>query len=322
MHADAFVQRDRTGLVLGIDIERDARRAAPPELGERPGQQGFRDPLAAPGRPHADRADVSATADARIVAGDAGQFISVADDEPDGAFFVPVLALATLEPFLERIRVPLPVLGERLVQRVVKGLVLVVTQFVHHEPGGKRRLRRLLGQLDRHLVEAPYLVVAVRLEESTGGGVGLGSAHHDLLHSLCSRELLTALEDLRSQAAPLGGNDAAGVRRVPVHAVRSARDQAAVLLPHPRLLAVVEVHEDVRAGDAPWAAVETVLLRGDERCDGRRVFFDERTEVHTSSFSQTTCSESITMPTLSYSVVAPVVFSESTPRPTRRSPRR
>src|SRR5690348_6873609 len=93
----------------------------------------------------------------------------------------------------------------------------------------------------------------------------------DLLHSLGTRERLPALDDLRPQAAPLVGNDAAKLRRIAVHAVRRARDHAAVLLPDPPLLGVLPEHEDVRGGNAAGAAVETLLLRGDERRDNRRV---------------------------------------------------
>ena len=141
-------------------------------------------------------------------------------------------------------------LREGLVQRVVERVVLVVVQLVHDEPGGKDGRRRLLGQLDRHLVEAPHLAIAVGLEERTCRGIGLRRAGQNLLHALRARERLAALDDLRPEAAALVGNDAADVRRLAVDAVRRARDHAAVVLPDPRLLAPLQEHEDVRAGEA------------------------------------------------------------------------
>src|SRR5206468_3999836 len=143
VHADALVERDRAGRVLGVDVERDPPRAAAPELGERRLEQRLAEPLAAPRGPDADRADVSAAGDVRIVARDGGELVSVPDDEPDGPVLVAVLAPAALEPLVERVRMPLPVLRERLVQRVVERLVLVLVQLVQDEPfreGGCRRL--------------------------------------------------------------------------------------------------------------------------------------------------------------------------------------
>ena len=92
VHADALVERDRAGRVLGVDVERDARRAATPELGERRLEQRLAEPLAAPGGPDSDRADVSPAGDVRVVASDGGELVAVADDEPDWAALVAVLA--------------------------------------------------------------------------------------------------------------------------------------------------------------------------------------------------------------------------------------
>src|SRR5256885_10545237 len=126
----------------------------------------------------------------------------------------------------------------------------------------------------------------------------------DLLRTLRARECLAALEDLRAEAASLVSDDAADVRSVAVHAERRARDDAAALLPDPRLLGVLEEHEDVRAGEAAWTAVKALLVGGDQRRDDRCVVVEEQADVHASTFSQTTCSESTTIPTLSYSFVA------------------
>src|SRR5213592_2079688 len=98
----------------------------------------------------------------------------------------------------------------------------------------------------------------------------------DLLRTLRARERLAALDDLRAEAASLVTDDAADVRRVAVQAERRARDDAAALLPDPRLLRVLQEHEDVLAGDAAGPSVETLLLRGHERRDSRRVVVDER----------------------------------------------
>src|SRR6266571_837472 len=110
----------------------------------------------------------------------------------------------------------------------------------------------------------------------------------DLLRTLRARERLAALDDRRSEAACLVTHYAADVRRVAVHAERRARDHTAALFPDPRLLRVLQEHEDVRAGDATWTAVKPLLVRGDQRRDDRCVVVDERADVHASTFSQTT----------------------------------
>src|SRR5262249_12070912 len=243
--------------------------------------------------------------DVRVVARDGCELVTVAHDEPDGAVLVAVLTSPALEPFVERVRMPLPVLRERLVQRAVEGLVLVVAQLVDDELTRERGPRRLLGQLDRHFVEASHLAVAARLEELARSGVGLRRAREDPLRALRAGERLAALEDLCPKPASLVGDDAPGVRRITVHAVCRTRDDAVVLRPDPLLLAPLPEQEDVRAGETTGTTVAPLLLRGDERRDGRRVVLDERTDVHASSLSQTTCSESTTIPTLSYSFVAP-----------------
>src|SRR3954447_21635339 len=134
----------------------------------------------------------------------------------------------------------------------------------------------------------------------------------DLLRALRARERLAALDDLRTETASLVSDDSADVRSVAVHPERRACDHAAAFLPDPRLLGVLQEHEDVRAGEAAGAAVEALLVGRDQRRDDRCVLVEERADVHASAFSQTTCSVSTTIPTLSYSFVAPVGFSEST----------
>ena len=148
-----------------------------------------------------------------------------------------MLALPALEPRVERLRMPLPVLRERLVQRVVERLVLVLSQLVQDEPARQDRLGRLLGQLDRHLVEAAHLAVAARLEEATRGGIGLGRRGDDLLRSLRARKRLAALEYLRPEAAALGGDEAADCAappctpKVALAAIRPSSSQTQASLP-------------------------------------------------------------------------------------------
>ena len=131
VHAGALVQVGRAGLVLRVDVERDARRAAPPELGKGAGEQGFCETLAPPCRTNADRADVTVAGSPRLVARHRGQLVAVADDEPQGAVLVMVLVPPELDPLLERPRVPLPVVRERLVQRVEERALLAVPKRVH-----------------------------------------------------------------------------------------------------------------------------------------------------------------------------------------------
>src|SRR5690242_16778064 len=97
-HPDAFVERYRAGGVLGVDVERDPRRAAAPELAERPVEQRLGEPLASPRRPDSDRAHVAPAGDVRVVARDGGELVPVTDDEPDGAVLVAVLAAPALDP--------------------------------------------------------------------------------------------------------------------------------------------------------------------------------------------------------------------------------
>ncbi len=204
MHADALVEPDGAGRVLGVDVERDARRAATPELGERPaGAVPWRAPCLATPAGRRSRRRIRRrrrSASLRVTAASSSPSRTTNQMGPCSSRCWPCRSSSHS---LERLRMPLPVLGERLVQRLVERLVLAVAQLVHDEPGREHRLRRRLGQLDRHLVEPAHLAIAARLEERAGSGIGLGRGEQGSSSSLPTREHLAAIDDLRPEAAPL-----------------------------------------------------------------------------------------------------------------------
>src|SRR6476620_9321816 len=151
----------RTGRVLRVDAERDATEATVVELAEYVKEQCLGIALPAPRPPHAERADVPASVSVRLVPRDRSNLVAVPDDEPKAEIEVRIRAVP-LPPLLERRRVMLPVILERLVQRVVECAYVVLGDGVDVEA---RRIGSLC-ELDRHAEEVPDVAVPSREKEN------------------------------------------------------------------------------------------------------------------------------------------------------------
>src|SRR5581483_11067140 len=143
VHPDALVQPRGARETVRVHVEADAGDTAPPELSERPQEQRLREPAAAPIAAHADDPDVAAAVPLGVVPDGGGDLAASSDDEPQAL----VVVAAELPPLVEWRPVPLPVVAERVFQRVVECSCVLLAEQVEDEALGHDGLGRRGGEL-------------------------------------------------------------------------------------------------------------------------------------------------------------------------------
>src|SRR5436305_15282539 len=138
----------------------------------------------------------------------------------------------------------LPVILERLVERVEERTLLAVAQRLKLEPFGQRRRRRRLPELDRHLVEAPHLPIAAREVELSRCAV----AERDLVEvpqTALLRPRLRAVDELRAEPETLRPrvHGADGDGDVAVRVRPADGERALLVLEQPRVSREIAVRE-------------------------------------------------------------------------------
>jgi hypothetical protein len=126
---------------------------------------------AAPARANADRSDPATAVAEGIAAGEAGDLVALARDRPHRR--VEVLGLeARASPVLERERDEAELVGEGLHLRVVEGPSVVDEELLDPDAVRPGRVgRRIVAELDPHLVVVPHVPVATSFEKRDGSAV-------------------------------------------------------------------------------------------------------------------------------------------------------
>src|SRR6478736_834975 len=279
VHADTLIELRRAGRVSGVHAQRHAQKPTPAKLAEALQEKRTAVAAAAPGAAHADRAHVAGRR-ARLVADDSRELVAVPDDEPERGVEVGPVPL-TRPPLLERLGLVLPVLGERLLEGGMEILGVTLGEGLDV----RRRLGRLLLELDRHLPEAAHLVVAMSLEEVGCRSVTRHGPGVDPFHVLLGKPRLHELEEPGAEAAPPGGRaDGAGAVAAAAERLRErAGEEPAVFLEKPGVRLErdrVQPALDCDRIQPGGTTHHRFLDRAEQLCDRGQIVSRRRTEAH------------------------------------------
>src|SRR5262249_54443944 len=230
-HTDALVQASRARRALRVD--RQAHLAQPAGVQERegPAEERLADAAAAPRPAHADRADpaVSRVVRAlRIVERRPDDLVTVQRDEPQVGVEVAPLD-GELPPLLDRLGMEVPVVLERVLQRVVyRTLVIRVPVRAQLDPIGDDRLgRRFAAEPELHRQRAPDLPVPTP-RDPPGEIVPLA---HGCAHASCA-ERAGAVLGMAERLVPDPGRRHVDVDRLALRPYVEVADDPIVAVDH------------------------------------------------------------------------------------------